>query len=100
MSFGRAWSPTLGRRKSPLGARQALQRKPEEKRLSPARHLLCLALALRGRPSLHSGRGLWPRRAFPPRPPAASPATCPRALPWRPRAPHAPGAEPSAGNCC
>lgn len=48
MAFRRAWSPTLGRRKSPLGARPALQRKPEEKRLSPraafcASHSSCAA---------------------------------------------------------
>lgn len=48
MSFGRAWSPTLGQRKSPLGGRQALQRKPEETRLSPratscASHSFCAA---------------------------------------------------------
>lgn len=53
MSFGRAWSPTLGQRKSPLGARQALHPKPERKAPLPARHLLlCLALLQRGGPCL------------------------------------------------
>ena len=34
MSFGRAWSSTLGQRERPLGERQELQRNREEKRLS------------------------------------------------------------------
>lgn len=64
MAFRRAWSPTLGRRKSPLGARPALQRKPEEKRLSP-RATVCAS-----RSSCAAGPVCTPAAAFGPAEPS------------------------------
>lgn len=64
MAFRRAWSPTLGRRKSPLGARPALQRKPEEKRLSP-RATVCASYS-----SCGAGPVCTPAAAFGPAEPS------------------------------